>query len=190
MDASDFAIGGYLYQLDDEGQERVIAYGGHITNRYLGDYLQAVGMAPFVADLGYLPLSVSDLEIPPRDGPKAASRFVEAQQAILTECQDALNQAQQRMKLYHDRNRPTATYQVGDEVLLDTSNLALHHVGSENKRSLAAKFVGPYPVIAVMTPDTYKLGIPPGPQLHDEFHVSRLRPYTPDDSATRDNRVP
>ncbi|OWZ04005.1 hypothetical protein PHMEG_00024172 [Phytophthora megakarya] len=94
------------------------------------------------------------------------------------------------MKFYHDRNRPTATYQVSDEVLLNTSNLALHHVGSEVKRPLAAKYVGPYPVLAVTTPDTYKLGIPPGPQLHDEFHVSRLRPYTPDDSVTRDNHVP
>lgn len=185
-----------------------------MTNRYLGDYLRAyvnshqsdwheflalaefacssrvhdsIGMAPFVADLGFLPRSVGDLEVPPRDGPKTTSRFVETQQVILTECQDALNQAQQRMKFYHDRNRPTATYHVGDEVPLDTSNLALHHIGSEGKRSLAAKYVGPYPVLAVTTPDTYKLG---GLQLHDEFHVSRLRPYTPDDSATRDDRVP
>ncbi|DAZ98938.1 TPA: hypothetical protein N0F65_001377 [Lagenidium giganteum] len=29
MDASDFAIGGYLFQLDENGSERVIAYGGH-----------------------------------------------------------------------------------------------------------------------------------------------------------------
>ncbi|ETN00919.1 hypothetical protein PPTG_24175 [Phytophthora nicotianae INRA-310] len=188
-----------------------------ITNRYLGDFLRAyvsphqtdwneflalaelaynsrvhdsIGMAPFVADLGYLPRSVSELAVPPRDRPRSASRFVDTRQTILTECQDALEQAQQRMKFYYDRNRPTISFQVGDEVLLDTSNLALHHVGNDGKRSLAPKYIGPYPVVKITTPDAYQIGLPPGLKLHDEFHVSRLRRYTPDDSATRDNRVP
>lgn len=188
-----------------------------ITNRFLGDFLRAyvnphqtdwneflalaefaynsrvhdsIGMAPFVADLGYLPRSVSDLAVPPRDGPRSASRFVDTQQTILTECQDALDQAQQRMKFYYDRNRPTTSFRVGDQVLLDTSNLALHHVGNDGKRSLAPKYIGPYPILKITTPDTYKLGLPPGLKLHDEFHLSRLRRYTPDDLTTRDNRVP
>ncbi|GMF41274.1 unnamed protein product [Phytophthora fragariaefolia] len=124
-----------------------------ITNRYLGDYLRAYvaphqndwheflalaefGMAPFEADLVIIPRSVSDLEVPPRQGLKDASRFIDVQQAILEECQDLLDQAQQRMKFYFDRNRPSLSFQVGDEVLLDKTNLALHHVGSDGKRSL------------------------------------------------------
>ncbi|GMF46936.1 unnamed protein product [Phytophthora fragariaefolia] len=33
VDASDFAIGGYLFQLDDYGREQIIAYGGRKLNR-------------------------------------------------------------------------------------------------------------------------------------------------------------
>ncbi|GMF28886.1 unnamed protein product [Phytophthora fragariaefolia] len=33
VDASDFAIGGYLFQLDDCGREQIIAYGGRKLNR-------------------------------------------------------------------------------------------------------------------------------------------------------------
>lgn len=32
MDASDYAIGGYLFQIDDSGKERIIGYGGRKLN--------------------------------------------------------------------------------------------------------------------------------------------------------------
>ncbi|KAE9167490.1 hypothetical protein PF004_g28808 [Phytophthora fragariae] len=129
-----------------------------ITNKFIGEYLRAyvnphqndwhdflalaefaynardhssLGMSPFVADLGYQPRSVSDLDVPEPPSYKSASRFVDVQKAILVECQDALDLAQQRMKHYFDRNRPAPGFKVGDQVLLDTSKLAMHHVGSD-----------------------------------------------------------
>ncbi|KAE8963300.1 hypothetical protein PF011_g29084 [Phytophthora fragariae] len=88
-----------------------------ITNKFIGEYLRAyvnphqndwhdflalaefaynardhssLGMSPFVADLGYQPRSVSDLDVPESPSYKSASRFVDVQKAILVECQDAL----------------------------------------------------------------------------------------------------
>ncbi|POM63692.1 LOW QUALITY PROTEIN: Hypothetical protein PHPALM_20875 [Phytophthora palmivora] len=137
----------------------------------------SISMALFVADLGYMPRSLVDLQVP-------------ICKRLLLWSQDALDQAQQRMKFYHDHNLPISSFVVGDKVLLDTTNLSLRHAGNHGKRSLAAKYVGYYPVLAITTPDAYKLGLPTELQLHDNFHASRLRRYNHDDSASRDDSVP
>ncbi|ETP27989.1 hypothetical protein F442_22726 [Phytophthora nicotianae P10297] len=62
--------------------------------------------------------------------------------------------------------------------------------GTTGKRKLAPRFIGPYPVLKSTTPDTYQLGLPPGLQLHDEFHASYLRPNTLDSNPRRLNDVP
>ncbi|ETO70507.1 hypothetical protein F444_13012 [Phytophthora nicotianae P1976] len=94
------------------------------------------------------------------------------------------------MKYFHDRNRPTYRLAEEDQVLLDTSNLDLHHLGTTGSRKLAPRFIGPYPVLSATKPDTYKIGMPPGLRLHDEFHVSYLRPYIIDANPRRLNDVP
>ncbi|ETO75112.1 hypothetical protein F444_09257 [Phytophthora nicotianae P1976] len=94
------------------------------------------------------------------------------------------------MKYFHDGNRPTNRLAEGDQVLLDTSNLDLHHLGTTGSRKLAPRFIGPYPVLSATKPDTYKIGMPPGHRLHDEFHVSYLRPYIFDANPRRLNDVP
>ncbi|ETM03232.1 hypothetical protein L917_00522 [Phytophthora nicotianae] len=148
-------------------------------------------MSPFVADIGYNPRSVSDLALQVHRGRSSSSvRFVEHQQAVLTQCRDALEKTQATMKFFHDRNRPTFRLQAGDQVLLDTSNLDFPHLGVTGKRKFAPRFIGPYPVLKSTTPDTYQIGLPPGLKLHDEFHISYLRPYQLDDNPHRLNDVP
>lgn len=188
------------------------------TNHFIADYLRAfvsplqtdwsellslaefaynsrvhpsTGMTPFVADLGYNPRYVSEIALPTRRGQAQSSiRFVEHQQAVLQQCQVATEVAQATMKFFHDRNRPTHHFEPGDQVLLDTTNLDLPHVGVSGKRKLAPRFIGPYPVVQSTTPDTYKIGLPPGIRIHDEFHVSYLRPYHFDENPRRLNDVP
>jgi hypothetical protein len=75
-------------------------------------------------------------------------------------------------------------------VLLDTLNLDLAHVSTKGRRKLAARFIGPYRVLELTTPDTYRISLPPGDRLHDEFHVSYLRKYHEDPNPKRLNDVP
>ncbi|GMF43949.1 unnamed protein product [Phytophthora fragariaefolia] len=151
----------------------------------------SIGMAPFTAELGYIPRSAADLASPSLRGRRPyAVKFVEHQKVLLQQCKDMLEKSQATMKYFHDRNRPTYQFAEGDQVLLDTSNLDLHHLGTTGKRKLAPRFIGPYPVVKPTTPDTYQLGLPPGLRLHDEFHVSYLRPYVFDSNPRRLNNVP
>ncbi|GMF46937.1 unnamed protein product [Phytophthora fragariaefolia] len=148
----------------------------------------SIGMSPFMADLGYQPRSVADCVVPVTRASRA-SKFVTHQQAILAEAQDAMAAAQGRWHVAYDRNSPQLHFNIGDFVLLSTQNLALAHLGTDGKRKFAPRYIGPYKIIQITGPDTFKLALPPGLRLHSEYHVSRLRPYVRDDDPTRTTRV-
>ncbi|KAF4148439.1 Chromo (CHRromatin Organization MOdifier) domain [Phytophthora infestans] len=93
------------------------------------------------------------------------------------------------MKYFHDRNFPDYKFAPGDQVLLDTTHLDLHHLYVSGKRKLAPRYIGPYPVLKLTTPDTYQVQLPPGLKLHNEFHISYLRPYEFDANPRRLNDV-
>jgi len=63
---------------------------------------------------------------------------------------------------------------VGDQVLLSTEGLQLR--GFTNK--LCSRFVGPFPVTAIVNANAYTLALPPQLQaLHPTFNIDRLKPY-------------
>ncbi|KAF4130959.1 putative integrase p49 (IN) [CHAIN 6] [Phytophthora infestans] len=98
---------------------------------------ESIGMSPFMADLGYEPHSVADCIIPTSTPPqRPASTFIEHQQAILGQARDAIAAAQTNWQKNHDKNRPHATYKVGDDVLLNTRNLDIDHLGTDGARNL------------------------------------------------------
>ena len=45
-------------------------------------------------------------------------------------------------------------------------------------QKLQNQFLGPYPIVKVLSPVTYKLDLPPTMKIHPVFHVSLLRPYS------------
>ncbi|KAG2799207.1 hypothetical protein PC116_g22091 [Phytophthora cactorum] len=62
-------------------------------------------------------------------------------------------------------------------------------MGTDGKRKLAARFIGPYRIIKVAGPDTYTLALALGLRLHHDYHVSRLRSYIRDGDPHRVTRV-
>ncbi|KAG3010938.1 hypothetical protein PC120_g14748 [Phytophthora cactorum] len=151
---------------------------------------ESIGMSPFMTELGYEPRSVADCVLPsPKAQQKQATSFLEQQQILLGQTRDAIAATQVNRQRNYDKNRTHITYKVGDEVLLNTRNLNLDHLGTDGTRKFAARFIGPYRVLAITGPDRYKLELPPGLRLFPEFHVSMLRPYHLDPSPSRINRV-
>ncbi|GMF40192.1 unnamed protein product [Phytophthora fragariaefolia] len=146
----------------------------------------SIGMSPFEADLGYLLRAVDDLAVRGQfTAGDVGLRFSEHLQSVRLQCRDTLANAQGKMKHFYDRNRPDFPICVGDQVLLDTTHLDLGHVGTQGRPKFATRYIGPYKVIAATTPDTFKISLPPGIRLHDEFHVSYLRRYIEDTNPNR-----
>ncbi|KAJ8559143.1 hypothetical protein ON010_g8306 [Phytophthora cinnamomi] len=149
---------------------------------YNSRFQQAISMAPFEADLGYLPSTPATLLSPPRATGAERQRcalgrtFLETQSDRLATVRRELQRAADRMSEYYDANRPVQAFEAGEEVLLSTENLANYHAGT-TKEKLGARWIGPYAVINRLGHDYYELKLPQGVKFHPVFHTSYLKPY-------------
>lgn len=73
-----------------------------------------------------------------------------------------------------NKHRRDQSYSVGDLVWLKASNLQLP---STLTRKLSARWVGPFPILHVISPTSYHLQLPASWTIHPVFHVSLLKPH-------------
>jgi hypothetical protein len=104
---------------------------------------------------------------------------VKERQLALEQRKDNLARAQVRMKHYADANRSDRRFQVGSMVLLKLQPYAQSSVVNRPCHKLAYKFSGPYKVLERIGSTAYKLDLPPYSHIHPVFHVSQLKPFTP-----------
>ena len=159
---------------------------------YNSRFHSSIGMSPFMADLGFEPRSPADVQFEQlctNNRFKEAKEFLLEQQVRLQLAQDCMAEAQERMKHYHDRNRPIQRFEIGDQVLLSTKNLSLPHSGVDRSgsRKFAPKRIGPFEVLEKVKCDSYRLRLPSSLRLHDVFHTSLLFPYRASDHPNRVN---
>ena len=154
---------------------------------------ESIGMSPFEADLGYIPRSMPDRIFDELVGTKSKKDIAllgQKQQKIMTLLKENLEQAQERMKRFYNRNRPIQNFAIGDKVLLSSKHLDKEHLGiaKVGTTKFGPLWIGPYPVLSQTTPDTYRLQLPIGIKLHPEFHTSLLKPYVTDSDPERLNK--
>jgi transposase InsO family protein len=144
----------------------------------------SIGMSPFEADLGYVPYMPDDVAADPefKQLNKTAQEFLLQQEAFLKKTQDAMSEAQDRMKSYYDKNRKQQEFEVGQLVLLDGKNLDIRHKGFASSSKLAPRFVGPYPIVKKVHHDSYEIAMSKDLRIHPVFHTSLLKLYQKDDS--------
>jgi hypothetical protein len=85
-----------------------------------------------------------------------SAAFVERLQSSLSFARKCLIAAQQRQKALADKRRVDQDYKVGDKVLLSTKYLQVNLKHSESSRKLLPKWIGPFEVVQVVGPVTYK----------------------------------
>lgn len=100
--------------------------------------------------------------------------------AHTTQIRAQLERAQHRSKKQADRNRTERSFQVGEQVLLKLQPYIQQSVVNHPCAKLTFKFFGPYTVLEKIGPLAYKLELPPDSRVHPVFHVSQLKPFTPD----------
>ena len=85
----------------------------------------------------------------------------------------AVARAAEAMSVQANKRRRDVEVAVGSFAWLSTEHLRLT---PGLTRKLAAKWAGPYCVVASVGPVTFRLALPPAWKIHDVFHVSQLRP--------------
>ena len=93
---------------------------------------------------------------------------------------DQMARAQNRCKQKTDRNRTERSFEVGDSVLLKLQPYTQSTVANRPYPKLAYKFFGPFQILERIGPLAYKLQLPDDSRIHPVFHVSQLKPFTPD----------
>ena len=88
--------------------------------------------------------------------------------------------AQSRQKSYADVRRRPLEFEVGDHVFLKVMpKRGVVRFGKCGK--LSPRFIGPFEILERVGTIAYRLALPPSmSSVHEVFHVSMLRRYTPD----------
>jgi hypothetical protein len=82
--------------------------------------------------------------------------------------------AQERQQHYTNLNRKDISFQVGDQVLLSTSDLRLK---MKITPKLTSRYIGPFKIKKVLSRLNYELELPSSIHIHPVFHISKLRIY-------------
>ena len=80
---------------------------------------------------------------------------------------------------YANKKRIDKQFSIGDKVMLDTSNLVIRN---QRNKKLKQRYLGPYSIVKVISPDSYELQLPGTMQIHPVFHVSKLKETNNPDS--------
>ena len=88
--------------------------------------------------------------------------------------------AQSRQKNYADVRRRPLEFEVGDHVFLKVMPKR-EVVRFDKHRKLSPRFIGPFEILERVGIVVYWLALPPSMSgVHEVFHLSMLRKYTPD----------
>lgn len=127
------------------------------------------GRSPFELLMGYHPDAIGRVHPSPKH-PSTEQRLKE-----LKETRDAALEAHDRAAAVMAQRQlgKTPPFKQGDQVWLEATNLRLPYP----HRKLAPKREGPFKIVKVMGPITYKLQLPKRWKIHDVFHASLLTPF-------------
>jgi hypothetical protein len=129
--------------------------------------------SPFYLMMGYHPKHLPDSH-PKSDIPNIEQHLLmlnKARDEALAAHELARNTMRQRI------TSKFVPFSVGDKVWLEAKNL---HLGYPNWK-LTPKHEGPFTIIQVLSPITYKLKLPSQWRIHPVFHAALLSPYEEND---------
>ena len=109
---------------------------------------------------------------------EAVNEFTDRMKMALEEAKAALNKAKDDMARYYNQKRlPTPTYQLGDKVYLDTSDIST----TRPSWKLSHCRLGSYLIERQVSQNAYRLRLPdPMCRLHPVFNVVKLTPAPAD----------
>ena len=106
----------------------------------------------------------------------------------MTKIKQNLKAAQDRQKIYSDKNRTHREFKVGDHVFLKVkANRSSMKLGNYSK--LTARYYGSFEILERIGPVAYMLMFPASMSIHNVFHVLLLKKYIIDANCVIDWNV-
>jgi len=93
------------------------------------------------------------------------------------EARDSIAAAQRKQKKYADKHRSGKTFEVGDLVLLKYKRFGPGYKPPKEHQSKIGPSGTPLRIIERISPNSYRLELPAGSQIHDVVSVVHLRRY-------------
>jgi hypothetical protein len=139
----------------------------------------STGFSPFYLDTGRTPIITGPLTGSTTTPSQVAfaDKFIEEMRSALRIAKDALLKAQDHQMEYANKKRRPGTFNVGDLVLLSSTNICPNQSTQRPSKKLLPKYLGPFKVEQKVSSVTYKLNLPPSMRIHPVFHISLLKPY-------------
>jgi hypothetical protein len=145
----------------------------------------SLGSTPFKALYGY----DTNLGLLPTIAPNSTSTAtdqVQQHEQQLEVLKQDLTRAQNKYKQAADKNIKGFEFSVGDQVLLKLQPYTQSSVANKTFPKLAFKYYGPFSVLQRIGKVAYKLDIASDSLIHPVFHISQLKPYTPNYTSVFD----
>ena len=146
---------------------------------YNSAFRSSLRCSPFKALYGY-DLNLGAAPIPPADATPSVTHLIENRELHLQVLKQRLAQAQNRMKVFADKNRTDQQFSVGDQVLLRLQPYTQSSVANRPFPKLAYKFFGPYTILEKIGAVAYRLKLLEDSKIHPVFHISQLKAFHPD----------
>uniref|UniRef100_A0A8C6LIV7 Integrase catalytic domain-containing protein n=1 Tax=Nothobranchius furzeri TaxID=105023 RepID=A0A8C6LIV7_NOTFU len=129
----------------------------------------STGQSPFEISLGYQPpLFPSDSA-----SPITVPQFLRRVRCTWNQTRLALQRtADHNRRIADQHRRPAPAYAPGDLVWLSSRDIKLR----DSSRKFSPRYLGAFPIAAVLSPVSDRLTIPPSMKVHYVFHVSLLKP--------------
>ena len=114
----------------------------------------------------------------PKDSAVASvDEYLCTKEEVINRIRGQLQNAQNRMVISANKKRSDRNFEVNDYVYLKLQPYRQHSLSHRTSQKLAAKYYGPYLVIAKVGFVAYKLGLPTYSMIHLVFHVSQLKKH-------------
>ncbi|GAB2276116.1 hypothetical protein Dimus_039172 [Dionaea muscipula] len=131
-------------------------------------------MTPFEALYGYPPPQ-SHMIANSLTSVATVEEFAATRERLNKILRENIQLAQERQKHYADKKRTEKSFKVGEFVFLRLQPYRQTTLALRKNLKLAARYYGPYKILAAIGPVAYRLELPSTAAIHPVFHVSLLK---------------